>query len=30
MMKNMLDAIDEIFLKQGIKVILVSHSPSTI
>ena len=30
MMKNMLNVIDEIFLRQGVKVILVTHSPTTI
>jgi len=30
MMKNMLNVIETIFLKQGVKVILVSHSPTTI
>lgn len=30
MIKNLLNAIDDIFLKRGIKVILVSHSPTTI
>ena len=30
MMKNMLDVIEKIFLKQGVKVILVTHSPTTI
>jgi energy-coupling factor transporter ATP-binding protein EcfA2 len=30
MMKNMLNVIQNIFLKQNIKVILVSHSPTTI
>ncbi len=30
MMKNMLDVIEEIFLKQGVKVILVTHAPTTI
>ena len=30
MMQNMLDVIDHIFLKQGVKVILVTHSPTTI
>jgi len=30
MMKNMLNVIEKIFLKQGVKVILVSHSPTTI
>lgn len=30
MMKNMLEVIKNIFLKQGVKVILVTHSPTTI
>ncbi len=30
MMKNMLEVIKEIFLKQGVKVLMVSHSPTTI
>lgn len=30
MMKNMLEVIENIFLKQGVKVILVTHSPTTI
>ncbi|MGH1359930.1 MAG: AAA family ATPase [Burkholderiaceae bacterium] len=30
MMKNMLQVIERIFLKQGVKVILVTHSPTTI
>lgn len=30
MMKNMLSVIENIFLKQGVKVILVTHSPTTI
>ncbi len=30
MMKNMLNVIENIFLKQGVKVILVTHSPTTI
>ncbi len=30
MMKNMLEVIGNIFLKQGVKVILVTHSPTTI
>jgi len=30
MMKNMLNVIEKIFLKQGVKVILVTHSPTTI
>jgi predicted ATPase len=30
MMRNMLNVIEKIFLKQGVKVILVSHSPTTI
>ena len=30
MLKNMLGVIDNIFLKQGVKVILVTHSPTTI
>lgn len=30
MMRNMLDVIEKIFLKQGVRVILVSHSPTTI
>lgn len=30
MMKNMLDVIQKIFVKEGVKVILVSHSPTTI
>lgn len=30
MIKNMLEVIRTIFLKQGVKVILVSHSPTTI
>lgn len=30
MIKNMLDVVDNIFLKQGVKVILVTHSPTTI
>lgn len=30
MMKNMLEVIKGIFLKQGVKVILVTHSPTTI
>ena len=30
MMKNMLEVIQSIFLKQGVKVVLVSHSPTTI
>lgn len=30
MMKNMLDVIQQIFLKQGVKVIFVTHSPTTI
>ncbi|MFA6182650.1 AAA family ATPase [Acidithiobacillus sp.] len=30
MMQNMLKVIEEIFLKHGVKVILVSHSPTTI
>lgn len=30
MMKNMLKVIEEIFLDQGVKVILVTHSPTTI
>ncbi len=30
MMKNMLDVINNIFLAQGVKVILVTHSPTTI
>lgn len=30
MMKNMLDVIEKIFVKEGVKVILVSHSPTTI
>jgi len=30
MMKNMLGVIEDIFLKQGVKVILVTHSPTTI
>jgi predicted ATPase len=30
MMKNMLDVIEHIFLQQGVKVILVTHSPTTI
>jgi predicted ATPase len=30
MMKNMLDVIERIFLQQGVKVILVTHSPTTL
>lgn len=30
MMKNMLEVIRNIFLKQGVKVLLVTHSPTTI
>lgn len=30
MMKNMLGVIENVFLKQGVKVILVTHSPTTI
>lgn len=30
MMKNMLQVIETIFLRQGVKVILVTHSPTTI
>lgn len=30
MMKNMLDVIEKIFVKEGVKVILVTHSPTTI
>ncbi len=30
MMKNMFEVIDNTFLKQGVKVILVTHSPTTI
>lgn len=30
MMKNMLDVIQKIFVKEGVNVILVSHSPTTI
>ena len=30
MMKNMLSVIEKIFLQQGVKVILVTHSPTTI
>ncbi|MGW8169765.1 MAG: AAA family ATPase [Sulfurovaceae bacterium] len=30
MMKNMLKVIEDIFIKEGVKVILVSHSPTTI
>ena len=30
MMKNMLNVIENIFLSQGVKVILVTHSPTTI
>ena len=30
MMKNMLNVIEKIFLRQGVKVILVTHSPTTI
>jgi len=30
MMKNMLEVIERIFLKQSVKVILVTHSPTTI
>lgn len=30
MMKNMLDVIDRIFLSQGVNIILVTHSPTTI
>lgn len=30
MMKNMLEVIQDIFLENGIKIILVSHSPTTI
>ncbi|MFM5949378.1 MAG: AAA family ATPase [Novosphingobium sp.] len=30
MMKNMLNVIDSIFLPEGVKVILVTHSPTTI
>lgn len=30
MIKNMIGVIEDIFLEQGIKVILVTHSPSTI
>lgn len=30
MMKNMLRVIENIFIKQGVKVILVTHSPTTI
>lgn len=30
MMKNMLDVIERIFLSQGVKVILVTHSPTTL
>ena len=30
MMKNMLDVIERIFLDQGVKVVLVTHSPTTI
>ena len=30
MMKNMLDVIQNVFIRQGVKVILVTHSPTTI
>lgn len=30
MMKNMLNVIEEVFLPQGVKIILVTHSPTTI
>jgi hypothetical protein len=30
MMKNMLDVIQEIFVREGVNVILISHSPTTI
>lgn len=30
MMQNLLDVINEIFLKRGMKIILVTHSPTTI
>ncbi|HHT9138628.1 MAG TPA: AAA family ATPase, partial [Candidatus Wunengus sp. YC60] len=30
MMKNMLDVIERIFLQQGVKVILITHSPTTL
>ena len=30
MMKNMLEVIEEIFLSQGVKVVLVTHAPTTI
>ncbi|MCI5113430.1 MAG: ATP-binding protein [Candidatus Electrothrix sp. AW1] len=30
MMKNMLEVIDDVFLRQSVKVILVTHSPTTI
>jgi len=30
MMKNMLAVIEEVFLEQGVKVIMVTHSPTTI
>lgn len=30
MMQNMLDVISNIFLKQGVKIILVTHSPTTV
>jgi len=30
MMKNMLEVVKNIFLKQGVKVLLVTHSPTTI
>ncbi len=30
MMKNMLDVINDIFLEKGVKIIMISHSPTTI
>lgn len=30
MMKNMLNVIERVFLKQGVKVILITHSPTTL
>ncbi len=30
MMKNMLDVIQSVFLKRGVKVILITHSPTTL
>jgi energy-coupling factor transporter ATP-binding protein EcfA2 len=30
MMKNMLDVIENVFVRQGVKVILITHSPTTL